>query len=207
MPTGALGHACEAIVAEANRRMSRRPGPVLVALDGGSGAGKTTLAAAIAGATHAAVVPGDDFYAAEITHDEWRVLDAAERASRAIDWRRLRDEALEPLLAGRSARWHRFDFESGERPDGSYAMRDDFSELLPAPLVVCDGAYSARPELCDLIELSVLVQASRDLRHTRLAAREDAGFLRAWHERWDAAEEHYFTRVRPPSAFDVVVAG
>ena len=31
-------------------------------------------------------------------------------------------------------------------------------------------------------------------------------FLAAWHALWDDAEAFYFTEVRPPSAFDLVVS-
>ena len=72
-------------------------------------------------------------------------------------------------------------------------------------MVVLDGAYSTRPELADLIDLAVLVDVPAEVRHARLRAREDPDFLQHWHVRWDAAEEHYFTRVRPASSFDLVV--
>jgi len=75
----------------------------------------------------------------------------------------------------------------------------------PAPVIVLEGAYSARPELADLIDLTVLVDAPLQLRLARLAAREAPSFLEAWHRRWDDAEAHYFTHVRPPSSFDLVV--
>jgi hypothetical protein len=29
--------------------------------------------------------------------------------------------------------------------------------------------------------------------------------MRGWHAIWDAAEDHYFTVVRPPGSFDVVL--
>src|SRR5438094_376211 len=73
-------------------------------------------------------------------------------------------------------------------------------------LIALDGAYSTRPELVDLIDLTVLVDAPLQFRHARLAAREAACFLEAWHRRWDDAEAHYFTHVRPPSSFDLVVS-
>jgi len=77
----------------------------------------------------------------------------------------------------------------------------------PAPVVILDGAYSARPELDDVIDVSVLIDIPTDMRLARLAAREEPEFLAAWHERWDAAEDYYFTQVRPRSAFDLVVTG
>ena len=71
--------------------------PILVALDGPSGSGKSTLARLIAERLEAALIPCDDFLAAQITDAEWDARSPAERASDVIDWRRLRTEALEPL--------------------------------------------------------------------------------------------------------------
>jgi uridine kinase len=73
----------------------------------------------------------------------------------------------------------------------------------PRPVILIDGAYSSRPELADLLDLTVLVDAPAGTRRARLALREEAGFLERWHSRWDAAETHYFTSVRPPGSFAV----
>jgi para-aminobenzoate synthetase len=200
-----LKQAGEIILAAIRRRPAGRDRPLLVALDGGSGAGKSTLALMIAAELEAALVPGDDFYAAQIPDAQWDARTPEARAADAIDWRRLRAEALEPLLAGKPAKWHPFDFEAGPRPDGTYPLRVDFVERQPAAVILLDGAYSTRPELADLIDLSVLVDVPVAVRHARLAAREAKQFLEAWHARWDAAEEYYFTQVRPKSAFDLTV--
>jgi para-aminobenzoate synthetase len=201
---GAMERASARILASIEA-LPRGDRPVVVALDGPSGSGKSTLAARIAAASSAVVVPGDDFFAAGVTGAEWDAMSPRERAHRALDWRRLRREALEPLLAGRAAAWHAFDFEAGARADGSYAMRREWTTRDPAPLIVLDGAYSTRPELADSIALSVLVDAPAEVRQARLSRRESAGFLNAWIERWSAAEADYFAHVRPASSFDLVV--
>jgi uridine kinase len=51
-----------------------------------------------------------------------------------------------------------------------------------------------------------LVDSPVDVRHLRLALREDPEFLRCWHARWDEAEEYYFSEVRPRASFDLVVS-
>jgi uridine kinase len=71
--------------------------PIVVALDGRSGAGKSTIAAGLAAALPATVVRTDDFFAAEVSSAGWDARRAAERARDALDWRRLRELALEPL--------------------------------------------------------------------------------------------------------------
>jgi uridine kinase len=199
--------ATATVVDEIRRRLGTQQGgrPLLVAIDGGSGSGKSTLAAAVAAELNAPIVPGDDFFAAVITDTEWDAMSPSGRAAAAIDWRRLRKEALEPLLAGRVASWHPFDFAAGTRPDGTYPMSVDVVTRQPAPVIVLEGAYSTRPELADLIDLAVLVDIPIEERRRRLVDREETSFREAWHARWDAAEDHYFSQIRPPSAFDIVV--
>ena len=181
------------------------PQRLVVAIDGRSGSGKTTVAEAVAQAIGAVIVPCDDFFAANVSDAEWDRRTPEQRAADAIDWRRLKREAIEPLRTGRPARWYAFDFLAGPRGDGSYPLRRAPTELVPKPVVLLDGAYSARPELADVLDLRVLVEAAATTRDARLAAREAPEFLRQWHARWDLAEEYYFGRVRPPSAFDVVL--
>ena len=201
----ALEVAAGTVIAAVRRALANNPVPILVALDGPSGSGKSSVARRITAALDVTTVSVDDFFSAGITDAEWATRTPRDRAADAVDWRRLRREALEPLLAGNPARWHAFDFHGGVRDDGTYAMRSDFVECPAAPIIILDGAYSTRPELSDLIDLSVLVDAPLSIRHERLARREAASFLDAWHARWDPAEAYYFKHVRPPSSFDAGV--
>jgi len=193
------------ILARVEQLLNSRNRPIVVALDGPSGSGKSSLARKLATRTRATVIPTDDFFAAELTAADWDARSAAERARDALDWRRLRQSALEPLRAGQPALWYPFDFAAGERPDGSYSMSTTAARREPAPVVIVEGAYCTRPELADLIDLAVLVDAPAAIRHERLAAREEPAFLEAWHRRWDDAEAFYFTHVRPAASFDLVV--
>ena len=95
-----MNHAIDTIVNVINRLVDGRDPPILVALDGGSGSGKSTLAHWIAEELDVTLVKSDDFFAADISDAEWEARTAQERAADAIDWRRLRTQAIEPLLAG-----------------------------------------------------------------------------------------------------------
>ena len=175
----------------------------MVALDGGSGAGKSTLAAWVAAECGASQVHTDDFFSSQRTGAEWDACTAAEKANLAIDWRRLRDEALEPLRAGREASWHPFDFAAYTYTTGSGQASEPVAQQ-PTRVIVLDGIYSCRPELADLIDLSVLVEApagTRRHRHNERQAKDEAD----WHGRWDEAEDYYFAHVRPPESYDLVV--
>jgi uridine kinase len=144
----------------------------------------------------AAMVDGDDFYTGG-SDAEWDARTAEEKVARCIDWRRLRSQVLEPLLAGRAASWHPFDWEAG------HGLSEQAIVAEPARVVILDGAYSSRPELSDLVGLSVLVEAPAEVRRERLIMRE--GTIDEWYARWDEAETYYFKHVRPRSVFDLVV--
>jgi uridine kinase len=169
--------------------------PLVVAIDGRSGTGKSTLARRLAEALPAAVIDGDDFFAGGV---EVRADSAAERAAACIDWRRQRP-ALLALRAGQPASWRPFDWEAF---DGRLAEKA--STLDPAPIVLLEGVYSARPELADLVDLRILLELPESVRLARLSARE--GVLGPWELQWHEAEEHYFGCVVPRTSFDLVLA-
>ena len=149
------------------------------------------------------MVQADDFFSSDRTGAEWDGCTAAEKSELALDWRRLRTEALQPLRAGREARWHPFDFAGYDYLTGS-ALATEVVTRPPTRVIILEGIYSCRPELNDLIDLSVLVHAPAVVRRHRHNEREAADESE-WHRRWDEAEDYYFTHVRPPESYDLVV--
>ena len=203
-----LVDACSQIEAAIKLISQKYAPPIVVALDGGSGSGKSTLAAMLEKQMHCVIVQLDDFFAANIPDWAWDSKSIAERVQDVFDWQRVRSEALRPLLAGKTARWHPFDFVAGLRSDGTYGISEDWVQKQPAPVIVLEGAYSASPPLADLLHLKILVDVPVYERHLRLDKREeDKSFLQRWHSVWDAVEEYYFSKVMPPSAFDLIVRG
>lgn len=177
-----------------------RPGPFVVAIDGPSGAGKSTLAAAVALRTGGSVVDGDDFYdpvLPGLEPAEQTAMSDAEVAGLVIDWRRLRAEVLEPLRQGRSVSYRPYDWAADDGRHG------EPKGLRAADPVILEGVYSARPELADLVDLSVYVETAPDVQARRLAGRDDDP---DWATFWSRGEQHYFRFARPPETFDLRVA-
>ena len=179
--------------------------PLLIAIDGGSGSGKSSIARIIAKQLNATLITTDDFFAAEITDEGWLNRSYKERAADVINWRSLRSNVLEPLMNGMSASWKSFDYNAGIRPDGTYGISSAVINYFPNDVIILEGAYSCRPELSDLIHLKILVDAPVEVRHERLRKREEKEFLIQWHERWNEAEQYYFREVCPHSSFDMVI--
>jgi uridine kinase len=189
--SGAVGAVLELVAKHPSR-------PLLIALDGASAAGTSTLAAAVGLRLSASVVAGDDFYRDLPEEQRW-ALTATQGVAEYFDWQRLRHDVLEPLRAGRAARYRPFSW----LPEGG--LDDRVVTLDPWPIVVLEGVYTGRPELRDLIDLAVLVQTPADERLRRLTARGHGND--AWWPRWGAAEDHYFTEICPAESFDLVVSG
>ena len=194
-------HTAPAVSAVVEAIAGRRPAVVdrafVVAIDGPSGAGKSTLAAALALRTGGTTIDGDDFYhpvMPTLGLTERERMSAAEVAALVIDWRRLRTEALEPLRRGTAATYQPYDWEAD---DGRLAPA---RSIAPGDPVVLEGVYAARPELADLVDLTVHVDVDPAVRAARLAQRADPA---DWAAFWERAEQHYFTRIRPAASFDL----
>lgn len=178
-------------IRECARELAR---PCVVALDGRSGVGKSTLAAHLAEALDACVLEGDDFFAGGVMV---RTDSPEDRARDCIDWKRQR-VVLEMLRSGWEARYVGFDWEAF---DGR--LKTESTAVEPRPIVIFEGVYSARPELSDLLDLRLLLRVSEPTRLARLLARE--GSISAWERQWHEAEEWYFTRLVPSEEFDVIL--
>jgi uridine kinase len=194
-----MGQPLDVLVEHIEARRVGRRTPLVVALDGRSGAGKSTLARAAAAVVGASVIEGDDFYAGG-SGASWDAMTASEKVAHVIDWRHQRP-MLEALRRGDSVTYHPYDWYD----DDNDGWAPHVVTVESAPVVILDGAYSARPELADLLDLRVLLHIDDGVRRAQLLAREGDHYRREWEARWSEAELHYFGTVMPPAAFDLVL--
>jgi uridine kinase len=181
---------------------------LFVAIDGRSGAGKSTLAAALAEACEArgvtaAVIGGDEFYAGG-TAERWDQRSPAEKADHVIDWRR-QHQVLADLRVHGNASWYPFDWEAPDWNSDDAPMRSTPISMALTDVVILEGAYSARPELHDVLDVRVLLDTPSQQRRRRLLEREGDEYRTDWEARWSAAEDHYFGVIMPPDRFDHVL--
>ncbi|KQX66878.1 hypothetical protein ASD06_04760 [Angustibacter sp. Root456] len=155
----------------------------LIAVDGPSGAGKTTFAARLSDALDGApVVHMDDLYPG------WDGL--ADAVPRAVEW------IVEPLLRGATARYRRFDWDHHE-----YA---EWHEVPAARVVVIEGVGSAARAMAPALTASVWVDAPEPVRMARGIARDGEAYRPHW-ERWARQERVHFAVDATRERADVVV--
>ncbi len=180
-------HAVERILAAAWRGRAVGEGVVVVGVTGAVAAGKSRLAAAIVeraplvAGVEARIVSTDHYLPDyDATPEHLRDLpESSDLARLAAD--------LDDLRAGRVATVPRWTFETHRR--------EGETRLAPAPLVVVEGLHALHETARARIDLSVFVEAPREVRWNRAVARESAG-ERPWPLEYLA---HFFDTVAEPT--------
>lgn len=174
----------EAVLALARSRPPTLGGGRLVCVDGPAGAGKTTLAEAIAAAAPGTpVVHMDDLYAG------WDGLPEVDRQLSGL---------LRPLAEDRAGSYRRYDWAAGR-----------FAETVavePAPLLVVEGVGSGSRVVADLVTVLVWVDAPYELRMRRGIERDGEAFEPHW-AAWADAELVHFARENTRGRADVTLDG
>ncbi|MDI6102532.1 (d)CMP kinase [Actinoplanes sp. NEAU-A12] len=154
----------------------------MIAIEGRSGAGKTTLARAVADRLGAPLIHMDDLYAG------WDGL--REGVGVLCDW------VLEPLAGGKPATWRRWDWTAGAYaeehpvPDGDWLVVEG----------VGAGARVLRPYLRGV----VWVDSPAAVRKRRALARDGETYAPHW-DRWARQEDAYYAADQVRETADLIV--
>jgi hypothetical protein len=187
LPRGCLDGGPEAgeVAAWLRGRPARARTTRVLAVEGRSGAGKSTFAAAVAAELGAPVIRMDDLY------DGWDGLLAG--ADALLEW------VLRPLAAGRPARWRRYDWGRGE-----YA---EWHETVPGPptgTLVVEGVGSGARQAAPYLSGLVWLEAGADVRRARALARDGDLYTPHW-RRWARQEDRYYAAHDVRSRADLTV--
>lgn len=161
----------------------------LIAVDGGTGAGKTVFAGRLGGALR------DAGLLTEVLHTD-DLLDGW--ADQFTFWPRLRSAILDRLAAGDPGRYRRYDWVT---------RRFAEEHVLPVPdALIMEGVSAARAEVRPRLTLALFVTADPGSRLSRVLDRDGVD-VEPELRRWMAAEEVHFARDRTPERADVLVDG
>jgi uridine kinase len=190
--------AVNTIVSAIEQRLGGRDDPLVVAIDGKSGVGKTAIAKEVVNRLGAVNVLCDDFFTGG-HNDFWAKRTTQQKIDNVIDWERIKKEVILPLKSGKKATWHPFDWKKFE------GLSPKLISAEPQKVVILDGAFSNRPELRDVIDYSILVEAPKEVHVSRVKQREGEEYSDDWHKTWEESMEYYFAKISPPETFDLIV--
>lgn len=162
--------------------------PVLIGVDGRSGSGKSTVAAALAArlAPHARVA----VLAVESMYPGWDGLAATVAADGPYA------AALRDLAERGEATWRAWDWHA-DAPG-------ETTRIGPADVVVCEGVGALCAAARPLLTLGVWLDLDAERRRRRALARDGEAYAPHW-DRWAAQEERYLAEQDPRSAADLVL--
>jgi uridine kinase len=189
----AFDPAVIAVLAARIEALDRHSGTLLVGIDGCGGAGKSTLARELATVVpHVSVVQFDDFYRSSADRSD-------EEIGGNFDWRRLRDQLLQPLANGETAHYQRYDWDGDELAE--------WHEIQPLGVLIVEGNYSTRSELRGFYDFTIWVDAPHDVRLRRGVQRDGEDSGATWLNVWMREEVRYVAAHRAAEHVDVVIDG
>ena len=167
------------ILKEINRLLAQKK-RIIVAIEGGSATGKSTMADALAKELDANVFHMDDFF----LQPHQRTRERFQTPGGNVDWERFLEEVLIPASQGRDVTFRPFDC--------STMSLGDQVTVSAKPVTIVEGVYSMHPALARYMNFSVFLYADDDVRRERILRRNGIRMLRRFMEEWIPLENAYF---------------
>ena len=167
--------------------------PFVLAIEGGSAAGKTTLAALLSELYDCNIFHADDFF----LRPEQRTPARLAEIGGNLDRERLLEEVLTPTRRGETVCYRPFDC--------STQSLGEAVTVPPKTMTVVEGAYSMHPLLEPCYDLSVLLDIDPAYQRERILHRNSPAFAKRFFEEWIPMEERYKAHTRVRERCDVVI--
>ena len=169
-------------------------GRLIVAVDGGSASGKTTLAEFLEKRyDNIDVFHMDDFFLTPEMRTEQRLNEAGGN----VDRERFEKEVLIPLTQGQEVTYRRY-----------ICTKKEFSHpitLKPKSIVIVEGAYSMHPELMKYYDFTVFLNIDGDEQFKRISQSTNRIDVIRYFTEWTVYEKIYFEKTDIKNRCDLVI--
>ena len=166
---------------------------VLVAIDGGSASGKTTLGALLQSIYACPVFHMDDFF----LRPEQRTPERFSELGGNVDRERFLSEVLLPLREGKAVDYRRFDCKT-------FTIASP-RRIEPGRLNIIEGAYAMHPDLAPYYDLTVFLAVSAEKQRERILKRNAPAQAELFFDRWIPFEQRYFAALNVPERCDLTI--
>ncbi len=166
--------------------------PLIIAIEGGSASGKTTLGKMLKEIFYATVFHVDDYFLMPHQRTKERLAEIGGN----FDRERLLNEILIPVKNGETVNFSRFDCKTQS------LMPPE--TVKPQRITVIEGAYSMHPELREFYDLTVFLDIDKELQKARVTARNGEMASRFFNE-WIPLEDSYFEELDIKKKSDIII--
>jgi len=165
-------------------RLMKEKEQVVVAIEGGSASGKSTLGELLAKVYDCNLFHMDDFF----LQMHQRTPERFSQPGGNVDYERFREEVLNPLLKGDSFSYRVFDC--------SQMALGESVHVHPIKLNIVEGAYSMHPHLSDAYDLSAFLKIDPNEQADRILKRNGPQMQKRFLTEWIPLELRYFESTR-----------
>lgn len=168
-------------------------GRAIVAIEGGSASGKTTLSKILEEIYGATVFCMDDFF----LQAHQRTPERFATPGGNVDWERFLEEVLVPLKREEQITYRPFDcsiFELGNP-----------ITVNPSKLVIVEGAYCMHEKLAEYYDLSVFLDITETLQKERINKRNSPAMAERFFKEWIPMERLYFDKMCAKKRCDMTI--
>lgn len=158
--------------------------PLVIAFDGRSSSGKTTLANRLAKVFNIPVIHTDDFYRPK---DKNGNLSITEHDGN-FDLKRFQNEVVDCIKTQKAFKYGIFDCQM--------QRIEQYVEVPISKCYIIEGAYSLNPYLGDYADIKVFFDIEHDLQKNRIINRNGVQGYERFKEIWLPAEERYLEHYR-----------
>lgn len=167
--------------------------PLIIAFDGRSASGKTSLAERLKEVLNIPVIHTDDFYRPK---NEYGELEISEFDGN-FDMIRFKREVVEHLKKKNNFKYGVFDCKLGRI--------EKYNEISAFECCIIEGAYSLNPKLNEYVDLKVFFDINEETQKQRILHRNGEKQLENFKNIWLPAEERYLEHYQIKKSCDIIV--
>ncbi len=166
---------------------------VLIAIEGSSASGKSTLSALLGSVYDCNLFHMDDFFLQAHQRTEARLSEIGGN----VDYERFANEVMLPLSQGEAVTYRPFDCSTFTLGEGT--------SVPPKQLNIIEGAYSMHPTLADGYDFSVFLKIDPELQKARIEKRNSPFLQEKFFNIWIPMEQRYFAHTEIETRCDLVL--
>lgn len=171
----------------------QNPTPVYLAIEGRSGAGKTSLAKIIGSRYDCNIFHMDDFF----LRPGQKTLERLAEVGGNIDYERFTQEVIQGLKSNAEFKYQWYSCRT---------LKLEKAQLVkPKKLNIIEGVYSMHPNFKDIYDLKIFLDVDEKTQLERIANRSGKALLARFIKEWIPKENEYFQELKIKEKSDIIL--